>query len=95
MEEFILHLGPAHLRLQIIRRHLERIDQDPLLAMKWGLVRVVEEKGHMGVFFGLGAPELLQPVVAQDLPENVGLFHRGKRDLELAIIVIIREGDVP
>ena len=40
----------AHLRLQVVRRNLRRVDQVPLFVLELLLDAAVEEKGHVSVF---------------------------------------------
>ena len=43
----------AHLRLQVVRCNLGRVDQVPLFVLELLLDAAVEEKGHVGVFLRL------------------------------------------
>src|SRR5690606_38677064 len=53
------HLKGAHLRLEIVRRHLGRRDELAVLAGVRLLVPAVEKVGHVGVLLRLRDPQLL------------------------------------
>jgi hypothetical protein len=64
------HLGGAHLRLEIVGVHPRRGDQVLILARQGLAVAAIEVEGDVGVFLGLGAMELTEARVAQDLAQG-------------------------
>ncbi len=82
-------LGRAHFRLEVVGRDLRRVDQDPVLVQVRRFAAAVEEKGHVGVFLGLGAVQLAQPGVGDDAAERHLRAHRavGDRRVQAAIVV--------
>ena len=79
-EETIRHLKHAHLRLEIIGRHiLRRIDKDAILKGEGLLTPAAEKVGHMGVLFGFGDAELMRARVSHDFTQRLHQVFLGKR----------------
>lgn len=79
-EETIRHLKHAHLRLEIIGRHiLRRIDEDAILKGEGLLTPAAEKVGHMGILFGFGDAELMRARVSHDFTQRLHQIFLGKR----------------
>ena len=83
------HLGQAQLRLLVEGDALGGGNADVGLPGEGLIVTAVEEEGHMGVLLGLGAVELPQPRLADDLGQ--GLHHplRGEGDGQVLELLVI------
>ena len=64
------HLGGAHLRFEIVGLHPGRGDQIVVLARQGLALAAVEVESNVRVFLGLGAMELADARVAQDLAQG-------------------------
>jgi len=49
----VRHFQSGHLRLEVVRRHLGTVDQEPIFLFELPLDAAVKEKGDMGVLLGL------------------------------------------
>ena len=70
--QLVRHLDRGHLGLQIIGRDRWRFRHEAVLARKGHLAATVQEKGDMGVFLGLGQPELAAPLCRHPFANAVG-----------------------
>ena len=71
LHALVAHLVGAHLRLEIVGRHLGRGHQHPVLAGELGLHAAVEEEGHMGILLRFRDAELGQSQIAEILTQTV------------------------
>ena len=88
--------GGAHLRLQVVGRHLRRGDQGALLAGEGLLAPAVEEEGDVRVLLGLGGVELGAAVLRDDGGDRLGDVLRREGDLHprREFVVVLDHRDV-
>ena len=73
-DQFVRYLGGRHFGCQVIGGDLRRRDQGPFLTRENRLQAAVEEKSDMGVFFGLGDPQLAHARVGHHFSQYVFEF---------------------
>ena len=80
-DEFVLHLECAHVRLEVVGRHLWRSHEDAVLTCEWSLATTIEEEGDVSIFLSLGSVQLALAIDRKVFAE--GVLH-----------VLLREEDV-
>ena len=77
--------GGAHLRLQVIGRHLRRGNKNTVLALCHGFIAPVQEKGDMRIFLGLGKAQLATPGLGDRRAKGAADLLRAEQDLHLPV----------
>ncbi len=89
------HARRAHLRLQVVRRHLLRRHQQAFFALVRRLNPAVEEIGHVRVLLRLGGAEHRLAAFGQHFGDDAGQDHRSERDGKRECGVVLRHRDEP
>ena len=89
LDQPVRHLVSAHLRLQVVGRHLRRRHQDALFALVRGLDTAVEEEGDVCVLLGLRDPQLVQTQVGDVFAEGILQSLRRIGDGNIEILAVL------
>ena len=71
VDQLLGHLGGAHLRQQVVGRHLRGVHQDAVFVLELQLAAAVEEEGHVGVLLRLGDAQLALAGLGDGLAEGI------------------------
>ncbi len=82
----------AHLRHEVVRRHLLARHELALLVRERRLVPAVEEIGHVRVLLGLGGAKLRHPLLRKHLGHDSREHQRRKRNWKGEGLVVLRHG---
>ncbi|MNX91740.1 hypothetical protein D3C86_1238450 [compost metagenome] len=71
LDEFLRHLGRAHLRLQVVGRNLRRFRHEAVFADFRLFLAAIQEEGDMRIFFRLGEAKLREPLFCHPGAERI------------------------
>lgn len=90
--DLLTHLGGAHLRVQVVSRHLGGRDHVAIFARELLLNAAVEEEGNVGVLLRLSDVALLQALLAEPFRQHVTHVLRGEGNREGVVGLVLGHG---